>query len=121
MNEELIDELLELEKCFWDAAGNAGFYAEHFAQDGLIALAMGVMGQAEVMEAMESADPWTEHSLDSPRLVEISPDVAALVYRASARRAGDRSDYEVVVSSVYVRRSDRWKLILHQQTPRAAG
>lgn len=117
MNDGLMSDLLELENGFWEAAGSPEFYGDHFAEDGVIALAMGTMGKLEAMEVMETADPWVDHELHSPRLIEIGRDAAALVYRASARRAGDESQYEVVVSSVYVRRQGDWKLIVHQQTP----
>lgn len=117
MNDQLINELVELEDGFWDAAGTPRFYDDNFAEDGVIALPMGIMAKSEVMEAMEAAEPWSEHDMRSPRVIEINRDVAALVYRASARRVGQESDYEAVISSVYARRDGAWKLILHQQTP----
>ncbi|MGA7271245.1 MAG: nuclear transport factor 2 family protein [Acidimicrobiia bacterium] len=117
MSDQLKKELLELENGFWQAAGNPGFYGDHFAEDGAIALAMGIMGKTEVMQAMEAARPWATYDLQSPRLIEISQTVAALVYRASARRASDDHDHDVVISSVYVRRRGEWQLIVHQQTP----
>lgn len=117
MSDQLKRELIELENGFWRAAGNPDFYGDHFAQDGAIALAMGIMGKSEVIGAMEAAQPWATYELQSPRLIEISQTVAALVYRTSARRANDDHDYDAVISSVYVRRRGDWQLILHQQTP----
>lgn len=117
MNDGLMNELLELENGFWGAAGAPGFYQANFAQDGVIVLAMGIMDKAQVMEAMAAAEPWAGYELEPAHLIEISQDVAALVYRASARRTDDEADYEVVISSVYARRDGAWKLIVHQQTP----
>ena len=56
-------------------------------------------------------------AFDAPRSLALSADVAALQYRASARREGDDSPYHALVTSVYVRRDGAWRLALHQQTP----
>jgi len=48
-----------------------------------------------------------------------APDAAVVAYSAVARRAGAGAEpYSALISSVYVRRHDGWKLTLHQQTPR---
>jgi hypothetical protein len=47
--------LLELEAGFWEAAGNPDFYQATFADDGLMALPVGIMTKPEVVTAMEGA------------------------------------------------------------------
>ena len=108
----------DLEERFWtEGGGDPDFWSRHFAEDGLIALAMGIMGKPATVEAMRQAAPWIQASLDDVRFVQVTDDVAALTYRATARRAGDEADYTAVVSSVYARRDGDWLLVLHQQTP----
>ena len=70
---------------------------------------------------MQQAQPWSQATLDDLQFVRIADDVAALSYRATARRSGDQADYTAVVSSVYVRRDGEWLLVLQQQTPTAAS
>jgi hypothetical protein len=109
-------EIIELEERFWEAAGDPRFYEEHFADDGTIALPIGMMDKAAVVEAMRSAEPWTGFEFSEPSLIDIADDVAAVTYTASAVRE-DGDEYQAAVSSVYVRRNGSWKLVIHQQTP----
>jgi hypothetical protein len=110
-------ELRELEERFWGAAGDAEFWNEHFADEGVIALAMGLMDKRTVVEAQTAAGPWATYALDDVRIVELADQVASISYRATARRTGDDGDYVAVVTSVYVRRDGDWVLAVHQQTP----
>jgi hypothetical protein len=43
-------------------------------------------------------------------------DVAIFTYRAEATRA-EGSDYRALVSSGYVNREGKWKMMFHHQTP----
>jgi hypothetical protein len=110
-------DLREQEERFWGAAGDAGFWDEHFADDGVVALAMGLMDKRTVVEAQDAAAPWATYALDDVRVVELDDQVVSISYRVTARRAGDDSDYVAVVTSVYVRRDGDWVLAVHQQTP----
>ena len=49
--------------------------------------------------------------------MELTKDVALLIYRAVARWAHESAPYTALASSVYVRRGESWKLALHQQSP----
>jgi hypothetical protein len=114
------DELLALERRFWEAAGDPDFYRRRFAEDGRCVFGFGVMDKAATVAAMESAPPWTTYEINGVTLVELGPQVAALTYSAAATRRGDEP-YEAVVSSVYVHRDGEWQLALHHQIPRVAG
>lgn len=110
-------QLLELERRFWRAAGNADFYRSRFADDGRCVFGFGTMDKQATINSMASAEPWTTFDLQDISLVTLTPEAAALTYSASATRQG-QDPYEATVSSVYVHRDDEWQLILHQQTPR---
>lgn len=112
----LREQLLELEKRFWDASGDPGFWREHFDEDGVIALSMGLMDKDTVVSAQGGARPWDTYSLDDVRFVELDEAAASLTYRVSARR-GDDPEYSAVITSVYARRDGDWRLMVHQQTP----
>ena len=109
----------EMERRFWGAAGDPAFYVEHFADDGRCVFSFGVLDKAATVASMDEAEPWSAYEFADMRTLQLADDAVALSYMARARR-GDQP-YEAMVSSVYVRRGDRWQLMLHQQTPRAAA
>lgn len=110
-------DTVELERKFWEAGGDASFWRERFADDGLIVLPTGVMDKATVVEIQAKSEPWDTCALEDVRLVDLGEDSQAVVYLARARRAGDESEYEAAISSVYSRRQGEWMLVLHQQSP----
>ncbi|MGA7228849.1 MAG: nuclear transport factor 2 family protein [Acidimicrobiia bacterium] len=110
-------DLVELERRFWEGAGDAEFWRGHFADDGVIVLPTGHMDKATVVGIQANSDPWETYALEDVRLVDLGEGCQAVTYRARACRAGDESDYVAAISSVYARRGGEWLLILHQQTP----
>jgi hypothetical protein len=112
----LEEDLLALEERFWRAAGDGGFYREHFADDGLLVLpgGVGVLPKEVAITAVDAAGPWTSFAIEDVRFVRLGDDSAALVYRAQAAR-GDQP-YAALITSVYARRDGAWQLALHQQT-----
>lgn len=111
----MTDELLELERGFWDAAGDGDYYVENMAANGLCVLPVGVLDKDTTVEAISDADPWDEFEFSDVRTVDLGDDEAALCYRAEALRGSDR--YVALISTVYTRLFGRWKLTLHQRTP----
>jgi hypothetical protein len=110
-------QLLELERQFWEASGDADFYRRRFADDGCCVFGFGTLDKDATIAAMESATPWTSFELEGVTFIELAPRSGALTYTASARRGGDDL-YRAAVSSVYARRAGQWRLVLHHQTPR---
>jgi hypothetical protein len=111
------DTVLDLEGRFWMAAGDPDFYRENFADDGVMAFHIGVMGKEDVVDAMSGAEEWESYTIDDPRFVQVSDDVAALTYTTAAFSPGSDEPYEAAITSVYAYRDGRWLLVLHQQTP----
>lgn len=114
----LLDELLDLEHRGWqslcDGTG-ATFYGDLMAADGVMVLAHGmVMDREQVMASLGDAPPWDRYEITDPRLVDVDGG-AALVYTGAGHR-GDET-FVALMSSVYVRQDDRWRLALYQQTP----
>ncbi|HZQ34578.1 MAG TPA: nuclear transport factor 2 family protein [Dehalococcoidia bacterium] len=111
--------LLGLEERGWQAlssdAGRA-YYAGNLADDAVLIVPGTVLDKQTWLDALQSPRPWVEHRIEDARLVTLTPDCATLVYRATARRAGEAA-YPALISSTYVRRGGRWLLAVHQQTP----
>lgn len=110
-------QIIDLEKRFWRAAGNPDFYRSKFAEEGVMAFPVGLMGKAEVLAAMDGEAGWDSFTMDDLRFVQVTDDVASLSYTTVAMPAGSTEGYRAAVTSVYVRRRGEWFLILHQQTP----
>lgn len=112
----LESELLEIEQQFWHASGDVDFWGEHFSDEGVIALSMGLMNKAEVIQSQAQTQPWADFSIKDAHIVDLGDDVASITYLATAQRVGG-PEYSAAVTSVYARRRGEWQLMVHQQTP----
>lgn len=107
-----LEELIELER---ELAAGGGEEYRRTLRDGAVVIVPGAaMDKETTVAAMEESEGWDEFSLDSPRLLELGDGAAALTYTFRGRR-GD-SEYEAVLTSVYVDGPDGPRLALHQQT-----
>ena len=89
--------------------------------DGLMVLANGmVMNRAQVVEALVHAPAWAGYEIADVRVVPLGAMTAALVYIGTGRR-DEGEDVVCVMTSVYQRGDDGWRLGLYQQTPVAQG
>ena len=116
-------ELLELEHAGWaalcDGTGDT-FYGAVMTDDAVMVLANGmVMDLATVTSALGESPPWQRYEIDDVRLVEVCPDVAALVYTGRGWREGSDEPFVGAMSSVYHRTGEGWKLALYQQSAKA--
>ena len=116
---DLLDELLDLERAGWqslcDSTGS-DHYGNLMTDSGRMVLANGaVMSRDDVIDALKDAAPWSSFSIDDPVATALSDDVAAIIYSGTGH-TGDGEDFIGVMTSVYVRRVSRWKLVLYQQT-----
>ena len=111
------DELLDLERAFWGAAGNGAVYRDNFADDGVCVFPMGVFDKETTMAAVDAAEPWVEVLLDDVKTIPLAGDATSVIYRATARRRSDGEPYKAHIASTYVRRGGTWLLTVHQQTP----
>ncbi len=87
-----MDDIIELERRFWEAAGDPEFYQESFADEGVMVFSGGILDK---------------------------PAVVSLTYTTEAYQAGSDEPYRAAVTSVYAHRGERWRLVHHQHTPLA--
>ena len=76
----------------------------------------GVSSRERIAASVRDAPRWEDLELDVKGTLTPSKDVAMITYQASAKR-GSGVSYSALVSSGYVKRDGRWKLVFHQQTP----
>ena len=116
------DDLAELEREGWKALSSDGEVARAFYERVLdhrvVMLLPGGMvldERARIVESM-SGSPWSRYVLEDVRTEPLTSDTGIVTYGVVAAR--DDREYSALMSSLYVRRMDGWKLAFHQQTPR---
>ena len=117
---DILQELIELERSGWESLcdGSGGdFYASVMTDAALMILADGMtMTRDQVSEALRYAPPWASFTIEEPRLLSVSDDVAILVYVGTGFR--DEGDaFTAAMSSTYIKEASGWRLALYQQTP----
>ena len=117
------EDVAALERRGWEALAAGGAAAADFygrvLDDAAVMLLPGGMvltGRDEVLGAM-GGPPWSAFALDDVRVLRPTPDTALVHYGVRAQRDGS-PEYSALMSSLYVRRPDGWRLVAHQQTPR---
>ena len=116
------DELIALETAGWQALSTDGAAATEFysrvLDKSVVMLLPGGIRLADrdvILESMSGA-PWTSFEMQEPQVIDLGPAAAVVVYGVVAAREG--ADYSALVSSMYVRNDEGWRLVFHQQTPR---
>ena len=112
-------ELIDLERRGWDALctpGGPSFYSDLMTDDAVMVFPGSVMTKQESLAAMRSAKPWSTYRIEDPRVLRVGTGGRLVLYRAIAKR-GSAEPYEALMTSIYVRRSDGWKMVFHQQSP----
>jgi hypothetical protein len=116
----MLDELLDLERRGWQSLCNgtgADFYGQIMTDDGVMVLAHGqVFDRQAVIDSLNEAAPWRTYDIADERLIALGDDHAILVYTGRAYR-DEEPAFIALMSSVYARHEDSWRLALYQQTP----
>jgi len=112
-----VDTLAKIERDLW--LGGADSYRAHLDELALMVLPdpAGTMGREDAIAAIASAPRWEQVHFEGLRLLSPTPDLAFLVYEATAHRKGNDAPYRARATSAYVFRDGAWMLVLHQQTP----
>ena len=115
------DELIALERRGWEALATSGEAAADFYRkvlDDDIAIlfpgGMTIFDRDAVIASM-GGEPWSSFDLSDMHVLMPVPDVAIVTYRSTSQR-GDQPPYTALITSLYTRRGDAWRLTLHQQT-----
>lgn len=98
------------------ARGRGDEYRRHLDDAAVVIVPGQALDKDATVQALDASPGWDEVTIDEARLLEMGEGCAALTYRFGGRRGVD-SSYVALMTSVYARRGDEWKLVLHQQTP----
>jgi hypothetical protein len=112
------DELTGLERQGWDALSTDGesaraFYDRVLDERAVMLLPGGIVldDRATMVESV-SGQPWSRYALEDLGCFRPTPDAAIVPYGVVAERDGQQ--YSALMSSLYVRREDGWRLAFHQ-------
>ena len=109
MDTMTLPALSALERQGWDALCNqtgSSFYGSLMTEDAVMVLVNGfTIDRDTVIESLDQAPTWDKYTISDERIVRVGAEAAALVYRATAQRAGEEP-FEAVMTSVYVRSAD---------------
>jgi len=116
------NDVIAIEEEGWQALSSSGetaraFYDRVLDHTVVMLLPGGLVldERAAIVDSM-SGQPWSAYELADVRSFKPTEDTAVVTYAVLAQRDGH--EYSALMSSVYVRRDDGWKLTFHQQTPR---
>jgi len=112
----LKDELTEIERGFW--TGGEDYFLAHLDEKCLLAFPQmaGAYSREEVAATAKEPQRWKDLSTQEKGFLQPTGDMAELAYEARATRANGEP-YRALVSTLYVRRDDGWKMAFHSQTP----
>jgi hypothetical protein len=118
----LTETLVGLEKQSWEAWKNRDgkFFQEFLSDDHVELGAGGAAGKAEVVESVASpACTVKSYAVDHFKLAVLDTRTALLTYHAAQDTTcgGKAVPSPAWVSSLYIKRGDRWLNVLYQQTP----
>lgn len=111
------ESLLELERQLWNA--DEEFYEKMLSEDAVMVFPgpTGILDRSAVLDSLGGADRWRHLEFDEERLVDVGDEVVQLIYRATAERSDDGSEYTALVTTTYVEADGSYRVISHQQTP----
>ncbi|WP_142664494.1 hypothetical protein [Paracoccus laeviglucosivorans] len=115
----LKQELFTIEQGFW-LSGKEHFSA-HLDAHCVLAFPQagemhGVQTREDVARTATSENRWKDLRMTDRSVLQPSPDVAIISYRADVNRA-DGQPYSALIGSAYIRRDEGWKLAFHQHSP----
>ncbi len=111
-------EVVEAERHFWDHSSEPGYFDEVMTENALSVIEpMGFIDKESAVRMSHEAAPWRDVRMEDVHTIRLTEDCVALAYHGSARREGDQEEYNVSISSVYVRKHGKWKLALTNHQP----
>jgi hypothetical protein len=111
----LLEQLLRIEeRCWWShyLGDAAAFYRDELLAEGAVITRLGIFEHEASAEIGWGCGRWTAFTVKDARLPFRSDDAAVLVYTAVLTTAEDHAALPLAVSSTYLPRDGRWRLLL---------
>jgi hypothetical protein len=114
--------LVDLARKAWDAniREDAGFYRDFLIDEAVGVNDSGIVDKAALVKQLQyhTGVPFTEVTVEDPRVLVLSPDSALLIYKATihATRNGKEVVLSDYVTTAFVRRDGKWKGAFQQHS-----
>jgi hypothetical protein len=114
--------ITELEKKFWDANVNRDlkFFDEMLADEAVTIAGFGFADKRTIIQSVAiGAVRFADCTMSDIKVLPLGVDAASISYRGVVQAAVQGQPHTIVVNAttIYARRGDTWKIVLHQQTP----
>ncbi len=112
----LKDEIAAIERGFW--TGGQDYFRAHVDETCMLAFPQmaGLRSRDEVAATAKDPLRWRELETEEKGFLQPTGDTALIDYEARAVRSSGEP-YRALVSTLYVRRGDGWRMAFHSQTP----
>src|SRR5579885_3077738 len=112
------DEILEIEKGFWEKANDPDFFKNNLTDDGLTIMEpLGYLDKHQALEMSAKGKPFRDVKMQDVHIKELTPDCVAVAYHGEGTRDGDKEPYRGNICSIYVKREGSWKLAIADHQP----
>ncbi|MFW2512911.1 nuclear transport factor 2 family protein [Demequina sp. SO4-13] len=115
------EQLVALERHGWESLTNGHareFYDDVLADEAVMVFPFGVMERDDAIDGMAESRRWQDYELEDVTVHDLGEGLAVVAYRVRARRV-EEPPFEAMLASTYVRSSEGWRMMLHQQSPSA--
>ena len=111
-------QVVDLERKFWDEAGNKSFFEESMADEALAVMEpAGFIDKATAVEMNGKTKGWKDVTMKDVHVLQLSPDCVALAYHGSGKMKEDGKEYNGSICSVYIKRDGRWQMGVTSHQP----
>lgn len=117
---EEILQLIDIEKKLW--MNDPDFYEATLTDDAILVFGeTGVISRSFAVKAIreerQSGKVWEEVGIDDLRNHWVTDKVVMITYRVTAKWKDIDERVHCLASSLYTKKTGKWKLAFHQQTP----
>ena len=117
---EEILQLIDIEKKLW--TNDPDFYETTLTEDAILVFGeTGVISRSYAVKAINDeragGKVWEDVAIDDLRNHWVTDKVVMITYRVTAKWKNIDEPIHCLASSLYTRKSGKWKLAFHQQTP----
>ena len=112
----LKDDIIRIERGFW--TGGEDYFRENLDETCMLAFPQmaGTFSRDEVAATAKQPQRWRDLETEEKGFLQPTREIVLIDYEARAVR-GSGEPYRALVSTLYVRRGNDWKMAYHGQTP----
>ena len=112
------EKILELERRFWEDAGDPKFFKEAMADDVIVVMEpMGFIDKESAVKMSDNVDGWKDVKMQDVHVIELTPDCIAIAYHGEGSSLESGEPQRSSICSVYVQRDGNWQMGLTSHQP----